>query len=177
MTRIAHKRAAVVIALFVALSIATTAPAGAEKALQGEVTYYLNLGWFTGEGGCPEVPWVGNVEFDGVAYGAVFEGIEETYTGSAYHYRQSWTLYSQPIAFSGGVLEECPTGDIVMAGETVGTNVLAPAAPSFRYAENGVVEYAAGDFAEWAGHRVHGHGAVYFDDLGLPWADGVFNVN
>jgi hypothetical protein len=165
----------IVLALAMALVLVTAAPAGAGSSLRGEAEYYFNLGFLTGQGDCTEVPWAGNIEFDGVKYGVVFVGVDERLTGAAYHYRQTWTIYADELEFSGGILQDCPAGDIAMSGVTRGTNALAG---NLRYAENGTVDYAAGAFEGWLGRNVHSHGAIHFDADGVPTTGGgAFNIN
>ena len=175
MKRTIRSRGAIVLALALTLVLVAAAPAGADEPLRGEAEYFFNLGFFTGEGNCTEVPWAGNIEFDGVKYGVVFVGVDERLTGAAYHYRQTWTIYEEELVFSGGILDDCPDGAVLMSGETRGTNALAG---NLRYAENGTIEYAVGEFEEWLGRNVHAHGAIQFDAEGVPTTgDGAFNIN
>jgi len=156
-----RKKWAVLVVLAVGLSIVTAVPAVANRPLVGSMDLDFNLGFGDAAAPCPDVTWAGNIDFDGDVHGMAFvPTAPPEIVGRAFHFEESWMVYAQPFAFTGGVLSECDDGNpVVLSGYDAGVESMA----SLIAVANGAVEWVDpdGPFDEaLADRHVHWSGLV-----------------
>lgn len=162
----------IVLAAFVAPFL-MVGSADARQPLRGDMELYFNVG-FVIQQGCTTVTWAGTIDIDGETYGMAFFPTGSRQTGEAFHFEENWMIYDEPFGFDGpGLLMECPTGDVVLAGYDSGVT-----SPNAKYRMSGAVEVALEEFEGWDGRRVHMDGDIGYDATGVPLtAPGWFRLN
>jgi len=159
------RRSIVLVALVAALLMASTAPVSAKTPLRGEMELYFNLGFGDTGTPCPGITWAGTIELDGATYGMTFTPTGAKDVGRVHHFWEDWNIYTSPFSFTGGVLTQCTSGDVVLAGRDNGIT-----SPNDRYRMNGSVDQAAFPFGAWDGRSVHMSGVINW--IEIPGPDG-----
>lgn len=161
------------LAAVLVLTLGVAAPAAANAPLYGEMDLHWNDGFTDASTACPAITWAGNIEIDGATYGMTFVPTGGSDTGKASHFVEDWAIYDAPFEFTGGVLEVCAPGDVVLAGDDSGV-----VGPNDKYRMNGTVSTAEGAFADWMGRRVHMAGLILWKADGWPEAaPGMLRLN
>jgi hypothetical protein len=153
------------------LTMVAAGPADAKAPERGDQVMVLNQDPATGEFGlfgCPGISWFGTVELAGTTYGMALYPLPGRFTGQddmVFHYQEAWKVWSGLFTLTGGILQNCEPGEVVLSGLDVGTGILANA----KFRSNGTVDEAHAPFADWLGRRVHQDGIIGpIDYQGLP---------
>ena len=137
--------------------VVAAAPVDAKSPERGDQVMVLNedpvAGGF-GLFGCPEISWFGTIELAGTTYGMALYPLPGRITSHVLHYEEAWAVWTEPFTLTGGMIDSCEPGDVVLAGLDSGTGSFK--GPKFR--SNGTVDEAAEPFAHWLGRRVHQDG-------------------
>lgn len=174
-----RSKLSIVLALVLALTVISVAPATAKAPLVGEMDLEFNLAW---PGPGDVVPdWVGTVTIDGNEYGIAFFAIstgkpfETDRPGSAFFFGEIWRIYDGlDFEFVDGVLTEFEPGPVVMWGYDTGLTNLK----NSKYHMIGSVDEAAFPFEEWVGRSVHMGGVIEWYPFGAPhFAPGMLRIN
>ncbi|MCP5023339.1 MAG: hypothetical protein GY930_16410 [bacterium] len=183
------KKLLILVAMVVALSLVSLAPATAKKPLTGPMDLEFNLNFGAEGDTCAHITWAGTVELDGDLYEMIFIPTDRKEVGNAVHFWEDWLIYPRDeedlvFEFSPGdprVLTSCHPGDIapVLWGADKGVGTL-----NDKYRMNSTIDGANAPFGEWLGRNVHMSGIIeWYDDPTLPWdgaphyAPGVFRAN
>ena len=146
--------------------VAAPVSAGAEKPISGEMELYFNLGFGNPDAPCPGISWAGTVELGGTTYGIAFIPLDAKDVGKVHHFAEAWVIYDTPFTFTGGVLTECTSGDVVLSGTDAGVS-----SPNSKYRMNGTVGEAFAPFVQWDGRNVHMSGDITWAEIEVPNPD------
>lgn len=176
------------LAMVVALSLISLAPATAKKPLSGAMDLEFNLNFGT-DWPCNHITWAGTVDLDGVLYEMIFIPTDAKDVGNVHHFWEDWEIYpydeENPLFvwfdFPPRVLVACDPGDVspVLWGTDEGVTT-----PNSKYRMNGTIDGAESPFEVWLGRNVHMSGTIeWYDAPGMDWdgapqfAPGIFRAN
>ena len=160
------------VALVALFSVLVVVPATAKTPVHGDQVMLLNEIPGVGFGlyGCPNMSWFGEVEIDGETYGmglypepgTRFAGMSDILI-----YAESWKIWSDEFTLTGGVIDDCTPGTVLLAGSDHGVADFGTGV----FHSNGKVTEAVTPFDEWMDRLVRQNGT-----LGLVEFDGVLGA-
>lgn len=168
----------VLLAMMVALSLISLAPASAKKPLVGDMELEFNLEFGVAGTDFAHITWVGTIDFDGDVYGMAFVPTGAKDVGKVHHFWEDWFIYPYDadnpfFTFENGVLTEFDPEDPVLWGTDKGVS-----SPNDKYRMNGSIDGAEDPFTEWVGRNVHMSGIIEWYPFGAPhYAPGVFHAH
>lgn len=168
-----RRRLSTLFAVIAVLSMVMAVPVAAEQPVRGDMDLYFNVGFTDKDAPCPHITWAGTITFDGEIYGMVFIPTDAKDVGKVHHFWEDWIIYDTPFAFTGGVLETCTSGAVVMEGIDKGVFTAA----NGKYRMNGAVTDATGPFAGNEGRQVHMSGVIELHPEYGEIAPGIFRLN
>jgi hypothetical protein len=161
------------VALVALFSVLVVAPVTAKTPVHGSQVMLLNQIPEDGFGlyGCPNVSWFGEVEINGETYGlALYPDLATRFPvgmSDIMIYVEGWKIWSEEFTLTGGSIDTCTPGTVLMAGSDHGVADFGTGV----FHSNGKVTEAVTPFDEWMDRRVKQNGT-----MGLVEFDGVLGV-
>ena len=159
-----RRRLLLLISVVTVFSVLVAAPATAKVPVHGDQVMLLNqnLDGSWGAFGCSDISWFGEVEIDGEVYGMSLYPDPATRfpvgNSDIMIYVESWKVWSEEFTLTGGFIDECAPGDVLLAGSDHGVADFGTGV----FHSNGKVADADTPFAEWMSRRVQQRGTLAF---------------
>lgn len=156
-----------VVALF---SVVVVAPAMAKTPVHFDQTMLLNEipGVGFGAYGCPDISWFGEVDIAGETYGmALYPDPASRFAGQSdiMIYVETWKVWSDEFTLTGGVIDDCTPGTVLLAGSDHGMAHFDTGV----FHSNGKVTDADTAYVEWMNRPVKQDGTISFVEFdGVP---------